>query len=38
MSGLTKNKGLFKWFNKDDVAKVDEILERLNISNLKMKI
>ena len=33
MSGLTK--GLFKWFNKDDVAKVDEILERLNISNLK---
>ena len=35
MSGLTKNKSLFKWFNKEDAAQVDAILERLNISDLK---
>ncbi|MDT3993489.1 metal ABC transporter ATP-binding protein, partial [Mammaliicoccus fleurettii] len=35
MSGLTKNKGLFKWFNNEDAKKVDEILERLNIIELK---
>ncbi|NJI00437.1 ATP-binding cassette domain-containing protein [Staphylococcus hyicus] len=37
LSGLTRKKRLFKWFNKDDLQKVDEVLKRLNITTLKEK-
>lgn len=37
MSGLTRRKKLFKWFSKEDDHKVDQVLERLNISTLKHK-
>lgn len=37
LSGLTRKKRIFKWFNKDDLQKVDEVLKRLNITTLKEK-
>ncbi|HCT0498466.1 TPA: metal ABC transporter ATP-binding protein [Staphylococcus pseudintermedius] len=37
LSGLTRRKKLFKWFSKEDDHKVDQVLERLNISTLKHK-
>ncbi|UEX89069.1 metal ABC transporter ATP-binding protein [Staphylococcus ratti] len=37
LSGLTRKKRLFKWFNKTDTMKVDHVLERLNIKDLKYK-
>ncbi|PNZ81071.1 zinc ABC transporter ATP-binding protein [Staphylococcus microti] len=37
LSGLTRQKRLFRWFNKQDQQKVDQVLERLNISHLKNK-
>lgn len=37
LSGLTRKKRLFKWFNKADNMKVDHVLDRLNINDLKHK-
>ncbi|OHS46723.1 metal ABC transporter ATP-binding protein [Staphylococcus sp. HMSC65H10] len=37
LSGLTKQKHLFQWFNKQDVKKVKNILKRLNIEHLLNK-
>lgn len=37
LSGLTKEKGLFKRFNKYDRKKLDDVLELLNIKDLKDK-
>lgn len=37
LSGLTKAKGLFRRFGKEDYRKLDEVLELLNISHLKNK-
>src|SRR5699024_562167 len=37
LSGLTKEKGLFSRFGKNDRKKVDDVLELLNISDLKEK-
>lgn len=37
LSGLTKQKRLFQWFNKKDVQKVKDILKRLNIEFLLHK-
>ncbi|PTJ90637.1 zinc ABC transporter ATP-binding protein, partial [Staphylococcus simulans] len=37
LSGLTKQKHLFQWFNKKDVQKVKNILKRLNIEHLLNK-
>src|SRR5699024_2075609 len=34
MSGLTKRKKLFQWFNKKDENKVEAVLNRLNIGHL----
>ena len=34
MSGLTKRKKLFQWFNKNDENKVEAVLNRLNIGHL----
>lgn len=34
LSGLTKRKRLFQWFNKNDVQKVKDVLHRLNIEHL----
>ncbi|MCG1008993.1 metal ABC transporter ATP-binding protein [Salinicoccus sp. ID82-1] len=37
LSGLTKEKGLFKRFNRNDRQKLKEVLELLNISHLENK-
>ncbi|QLK86966.1 metal ABC transporter ATP-binding protein [Staphylococcus sp. 17KM0847] len=37
LSGLTRQKRLFKWFNHQDREKVKQVLKRLNISHLKDK-
>ncbi|EKU49893.1 metal ABC transporter ATP-binding protein [Staphylococcus massiliensis] len=37
LSGLTKKKRLFKWFNQKDDKAVDAVLDRLNITHLKHK-
>ena len=37
LSGLTRKKRLFKWFNSSDNNKVNQVLERLNIRELKYK-
>lgn len=37
LSGLTRKKRLFKWFNSSDNIKVDQVLQRLNIKDLKHK-
>lgn len=37
LSGLTRKKRLFRWFNREDHHKVDRVLERLNITALKDK-
>ena len=36
LSGLTKTKRIFQWFNKSDEQQVD-VLHRLNIHHLKNK-
>ncbi|MGV3244048.1 metal ABC transporter ATP-binding protein [Staphylococcus sp. 11261D007BR] len=35
ISGLTRKKSLLRWFNHNDEDKVDAVLKRLNILNLK---
>ena len=37
LSGLTKTKRIFQWFNKSDEQQVDNVLHRLNIHHLKNK-
>ena len=37
LSGLTKTKRIFQWFNKSDEKQVDNVLYRLNIHHLKNK-
>lgn len=37
LSGLTKTKRIFQWFNKNDEQQVDNVLHRLNIHHLKNK-
>lgn len=37
LSGLTKTKRLFQKFNKQDLLKVEQVLERLNIAHLMHK-
>ena len=37
LSGLTKTKRIFQWFNKSDEQQVDNVLHRLNIHRLKNK-
>ncbi len=37
LSGLTRKKRLFRWFSNSDDQKVDQVLNRLNISQLKHK-
>lgn len=37
LSGLTRKKRILRWFNRADDMKVDQVLERLNIKNLKYK-